>query len=197
VKKRIHKRKWTLEKINKMTEEFFNSAKSDEAMQILIISLTFDSMLSKYENKKLTLRELKQIITAFNKSECIKNSKRTRDAIKKYLILDTLLSSGSVANIKILFDTKEKFFHVYREPDVNFTNEPISRERDRIGKIAIYGVFENCYLGIPKITGKIRTGLCRCCRDYEIDKIEVKKILDIKDITKLAMKDNSLIITTA
>ncbi len=91
--------KWTIKKIEELAKIFLGFGKLDKMKPAENMSIACSSIFAEYDNKKLTLKEIRQFTSAFNKLREIKNPKR--DAIKKHLIMEALLISKHIANIKI------------------------------------------------------------------------------------------------
>jgi hypothetical protein len=177
-------KKWTMQKINELTEEYSTFERKGGKLSMgegLIIAGTL--MMGDIENKNLNINEITDLVLTFN--GCHHN----KDAIKRYLVMETLFFAKRI--LRLIFNGHSH--NIYKSPPITLppTNDYFEKKKG-INKAQIYGLFETSYIGIPRITGKISTGLCKCCSNHEVDKIEIQKIVNIISISKLNLRASAM-----
>ncbi|MFA4817239.1 MAG: hypothetical protein WC608_00775 [Parcubacteria group bacterium] len=183
------KQRWTVDKIDELTKRF-STFERKNGMLNLGDGITFACTMffAKFANENFTTSEILDLISAFN------GCHHQKDAIKRYLIMEALFFTKRVP--RLLFNGQP--YDIYKRPPITLspTQDYFEKGRD-INKAKVYGMLETSYIGIPRITGKITTGLCRCCRDYEVDKIEIQKIVDIASISNLHLEKNGMLVISS
>ena len=180
--------RWTVSKIDELVKEFSAFEMKDGQLNMgdgLTIACAL--MTARFETENLTADEIADLIIAFN------NCHPQNEAIKRHLVMQALFFAKTIA--RLTFDSHS--YEIFKSPKINMrSNYEYFEKRKGINKAQIYGPFEESYIGIPKVTGKISTGLCKCCSSHEVDKIEIQKIVDIKNVSRLNLeKDGMLIIS--
>lgn len=181
--------RWTVNEIDKLVKKFSVFKMEDSKLKMIDgIDVACAHMQAEYESKNLTADEIADLIITFN------NCHPQNDAIKRQLLLQALFFAKKVQ--RLILDGH--FYDIYKSPPI--TLPPgcgYLLERKGVNKAKIYDLFEKSHIGIPTVTGKITTGLCRCCRDYEVDKIETQKIVDIASISNLHLKEDGTLVISS
>lgn len=181
--------RWTVSKIDELVKEFSAFEMKDGQLNMgdgLTIACAL--MTARFETENLTADEIADLIIAFN------NCHPQNEAIKRHLVMQALFFAKTIA--RLTFDSHS--YEIFKSPKIKFppTNEYFEK-RKGIDQAQIYDPFETSYVGIPRVTGKISTGLCRCCRNYEVDKIKIQKIVDLSSISNIHLKENGTLVISS
>jgi len=123
----------------------------------------------------LNLKEIKKLINAFNKSDSIK------DAVKRFLILDAMLSARHIRQI-----TVAGMKTIYNKPKIWSPFEMSVRPKRNIEReIKLKGGLRNGYFAVNKMVGKRTSGFGH---GFEIHVIEEVKIINIAEIKRIQIK---------
>jgi len=181
--------RWTVDRIDELVIKYSTFERRGGQLS-MGEGLTFACalMTARFETKNLTADEIADLIIAFN------NCHTQNEAIKRHLVMQALFFVKIITHLTF----NSHFYKIFKSPEIKFplTNEYFEK-RKGIDQAQIYNLFETSYIGVPMITGKIRTGFCRCCNNYEVDKIEIQKIVDITNISNLHLKEDGTLIISS
>lgn len=178
--------RWTVSKIDELVKKLPAFKKNDGTLNLGGgITLSCTMIFAEFENENFTANEILDLIYAFN--DCPPR----KEAAKRYFIIQALFFAKRVP--RLIFNGHSH--DIYKSPPLTFS--PIRDYFEKgsdINKAKIYGMLETGYIGIPRIVGKVQTGMCRCCNNHEVDKIETQKIVDIASISNLHLKEDGTLV---
>lgn len=171
-------KKWTVAGINKLVKKYKTFGKDASMKYHESVAIVCTSMFAELENANLNAKEIRDLVSAFNKS----NSKK--DAIKRYMVMQALFFAKTITNLTV----NTHSYEVYKSPKIELPPTYKYFEKNKgIGKAHIYDLFEKGYIGVPRVVGKISTGFC----NHEVDEIKTQKILNLDNISKLSLKKDA------
>ncbi len=162
----------TLDGVNKLAKKIAELIKSEKIGIMEWTAIAVSLSMASISSFNLTLKEISDLVRAFNKSDPRKN------AIKRFLILEAIFSAHSIGQVVIDGDKKK-----YNKPRIWSPFELSAGSKRNIeSEIKLEGDLRKGYLAVEKVVGKRGSGFGQGFVVNVIKKVNIINVLEIKKI---------------